>query len=314
MSVDYQKVLEQLAADRLLNLTPLKEVVCSGLPRKVACCGGWVSRIYAESAVDSSVVLRDASGAVLCVFHEEIVSRYPDILTSGALVLLQDVSFIRTPGVKVPPFLVAGLRNLTSLMVPEESAPVGCPPSVLSGEGGLHPSNQRIDSMVCMGSKDSAVDARRVTSDWQTEDPYTMGQIRRGEMESNISCNHHHCEEELDQNSTGVGRAPPPPLSTYNHLPSASHTAKRPRPWDLEQAGGDERSGAETFFSSHMRDTRVERIQRISPTAPTEVDDGICISAAPVLSHSYLTTLQSPPPSAGDGEDDFDLHCLEFAD
>lgn len=74
---------------------------------------------YAESAVDSSVVLRDSSGSTVCAFHHDILSLYPDVLTTHSLVLLQDVSFIPSINRKCPSFIVAGLPHLVALMLPE---------------------------------------------------------------------------------------------------------------------------------------------------------------------------------------------------
>lgn len=118
--MNYQTTLEQLAAKGGLTLTPLRELSRIASPRKICCCGGWVLYTYAESAVDSSVVLRDSSGSTVCAFHHDILSLYPDVLTTHSLVLLQDVSFIPSINRKSPSFIVAGLPHLVALMLPEE--------------------------------------------------------------------------------------------------------------------------------------------------------------------------------------------------
>lgn len=119
-TMNYQVTLDQLAAERGLTLTPLSELSRFGTPRKISCCGGWVLYTYAESAVDSSVVLRDASGSIVCAFHQSMLSLHPDALTTHALVLLQDVSFIPSINRKFPSFLAADISNLIALMLPEE--------------------------------------------------------------------------------------------------------------------------------------------------------------------------------------------------
>lgn len=118
--MNYQATLEQLAAERGLTLTPLSELSRIATPTKISCCGGWVLCVYAESAVDSSVVLRDSGGSIVCVFHQSILCLHPDVLTTHALVLLQDVSFIPSLHYKCPSFVVVGVPHLVSLMLPEE--------------------------------------------------------------------------------------------------------------------------------------------------------------------------------------------------
>lgn len=117
--MNYQLALEQLAAEQKLELSSLGKISQSISPQKIPCCGGWVLYVYAESAMDSSVVLRDASGAILCALHQDLVQRYPDILTPRALILFRDASFIPFPDRHVPSFLVVGLPQLAGLMLPE---------------------------------------------------------------------------------------------------------------------------------------------------------------------------------------------------
>eukprot|EP00796_Vickermania_ingenoplastis_P008351 gene8351-5850_t len=139
--MNYQHALERLASDQGLPLTPLRDLAQRCTPGRVLCCGGWVRRIYAESAVDSSIVLRDASGSVVCALHQEVVSRYPDVLAAGALLLLVDTAFICCSSTKMPPFLVAGLPNLAALMLPDEN------------EGGTIPSGA-VQTPAALGSAD----------------------------------------------------------------------------------------------------------------------------------------------------------------
>lgn len=135
--MDYRDTLESLAAERNLQLVSLRDVIrdtsCS---RKITCCGGWVLRVYSESSTDTSVVLRDASDtSLICALHSEVVKRYPDVLTKGALLLFQSPSFIASPSLTMKPFLVAGLANLTALMLPDDSDPRGrkSPEKVVEG-------------------------------------------------------------------------------------------------------------------------------------------------------------------------------------
>lgn len=120
--MDPQRVLESLARDKGASLTSLKEVNASLPPsKKLACCGGIVTRVVTESAADSTVLLRDGSDSCFCALHSDITSRYPDVLTTGALLLFTDVTvLILSTG--IPPLLIACLQNLSGLLLPDEAS------------------------------------------------------------------------------------------------------------------------------------------------------------------------------------------------
>jgi len=118
--MDPQKVLSSLAADKGLPLTNLIDVstkYCQSA--KISCCGGLMTRVVTESSADSTVLLRDGSGSCYCALHGDITSRYPDVLSSGALLLLTDVTLLVLSS-KVPPVLMACLPNLAGLLLPDE--------------------------------------------------------------------------------------------------------------------------------------------------------------------------------------------------
>lgn len=120
--MDPQKLLSSLAADRGLPLSGLVDASTKyAKSTKIACCGGVMTRVVTESSADSTVLLRDGSGSCYCALHGEITSRYPDVLTAGALLLFTDVTLLVLSS-KVPPVLMACLPNLAGLLLPEEPA------------------------------------------------------------------------------------------------------------------------------------------------------------------------------------------------
>ncbi|KPI89118.1 hypothetical protein ABL78_1762 [Leptomonas seymouri] len=120
--MDAQKVLESLAREKGLPLTGLGEVSSRfSKSGKIACCGGLMTRLVTESAADSTVLLRDGSGSCYCALHGDIASRYPDVLTTGAMLLFTDITVLVLSS-KMPPLLVACLQNLSGLLLPEEAS------------------------------------------------------------------------------------------------------------------------------------------------------------------------------------------------
>ncbi|KAG5498222.1 hypothetical protein JIQ42_03026 [Leishmania sp. Namibia] len=120
--MDPQKVLESLAREKGIVLTHLSEVSSKySQSAKVACCGGLMMRLVTESAADSTVLLRDGSGSCYCALHGDITNRYPDVLTTGALLLFTDITVLVVSS-KVPPMLIACLQNLTGLLLPDKAA------------------------------------------------------------------------------------------------------------------------------------------------------------------------------------------------
>ncbi|KAL7699337.1 hypothetical protein NQL31_001665 [Lotmaria passim] len=120
--MDPQKVLESLAREKGVPLTSLGEVSSRfSQSGKVACCGGLMTRLVTESAADSTVLLSDGSGSCYCALHGDITNRYPDVLTTGALLLFTDVTVLVLSS-KVPPLLIVCLQNLAGLLLPDEAS------------------------------------------------------------------------------------------------------------------------------------------------------------------------------------------------
>lgn len=120
--MDPQAVLESLATEKGVALTRLDEISTRfSQSAKVACCGGLMTRLVTESAADSTVLLRDGSGSCYCALHGDITHRYPDVLTTGALLLFTEVTVLVVSS-KVPPMLIACLQNLAGLLLPEEAS------------------------------------------------------------------------------------------------------------------------------------------------------------------------------------------------
>ncbi|CAJ1009939.1 putative Domain (DUF4539) [Leishmania naiffi] len=114
-------VLESLAKEKGVELTHLSEISSKySRSAKVACCGGLMTRLVTESAADSTVLLRDGSGSCYCALHGDITNRYPDVLTTGALLLFTDITALVVSS-KVPPMLIACLQNLAGLLLPDEA-------------------------------------------------------------------------------------------------------------------------------------------------------------------------------------------------
>ncbi|RNF11635.1 hypothetical protein TraAM80_00831 [Trypanosoma rangeli] len=116
--MDYQLLLQREASAKGYTLTSLCQVNALLTSQKVACCGGLLEKIVAESAQDCTVLLRDATGTVHCAIHGAVSSRYPDVLASGALLLLRDVTVLVTPTL-MQPVLIVCLEHLVALMLPE---------------------------------------------------------------------------------------------------------------------------------------------------------------------------------------------------
>ncbi|EAN93746.1 hypothetical protein, conserved [Trypanosoma cruzi] len=116
--MDSQLLLQREASTRGLTLTSLCQVGTLPTSQKVACCGGLLETIVAESAQDCTVLLRDATGTVHCAIHGAVSSRYPDVLTAGALLLLRDVTVLVTSSL-MRPVLIVCLEHLAALMLPE---------------------------------------------------------------------------------------------------------------------------------------------------------------------------------------------------
>ncbi|KAK7201003.1 hypothetical protein NESM_000159700 [Novymonas esmeraldas] len=119
--MDPQRALESLAKEKGVTLTYLAEISSANAQStKVACCGGLMTRLVTESAADSTVLLRDGSGSCYCAVHGDITSRYPDVLTTGALLLFTDITVLVISS-KVPPMLIACLQNLAGLLLPDDT-------------------------------------------------------------------------------------------------------------------------------------------------------------------------------------------------
>lgn len=116
--MDFQGLLQQEASTRGLTMVPLSSVVAMPSSRKVACCGGFVEKVVAESERDCTVLLRDATGGVHCAIHGAVSDRYPDVLATGAVLLLQDVTALIVPSL-LPPIIVVCLEHLVALLLPE---------------------------------------------------------------------------------------------------------------------------------------------------------------------------------------------------
>ncbi|GET89989.1 hypothetical protein, conserved [Leishmania tarentolae] len=122
--MDPQIVLESLARERGVVLTQLSEINSKySRSSKVACCGGLMTRLVTESAADSTVLLRDGSGSCYCALHGDITNRYPDVLTTDALLLFTDITVLVVSS-KVPPMLIACLQNLAGLLLPDKATSV----------------------------------------------------------------------------------------------------------------------------------------------------------------------------------------------
>ncbi|RNF25551.1 uncharacterized protein Tco025E_02159 [Trypanosoma conorhini] len=116
--MDSQLLLQREASAKGYTLTPLCQVSALPTSQKVACCGGLLEKIVAESAQDCTVLLRDATGTVHCAIHGAVSSRYPDVLAAGALLLLSDVTVLVTSTL-LRPVLIVCLEHLAALMLPE---------------------------------------------------------------------------------------------------------------------------------------------------------------------------------------------------
>ncbi|KAG5474304.1 hypothetical protein LSCM1_03084 [Leishmania martiniquensis] len=120
--MDPQAVLESLAREKGIALTHLSQIASRySQSAKVACCGGLMMRLVTESAADSTVLLRDGSGSCFCALHGDITNRYPDVLTTGALLLFTDITVLVVSS-KVPPMLIACVQNLAGLLLPDNAA------------------------------------------------------------------------------------------------------------------------------------------------------------------------------------------------
>lgn len=119
--MDCQTLLEKQARDQGLSLTCLAQMNRYSRSQKIPCCGGVVVRVETESSADSTVCLRDDSGVCYCALHGELTNRYPDVLSTGALLCFANITLLVTSA-KMPPLLVACLENLVGLMLPDEDA------------------------------------------------------------------------------------------------------------------------------------------------------------------------------------------------
>ncbi|CCD17510.1 unnamed protein product [Trypanosoma congolense IL3000] len=141
--MDFETLLQQAASERGLTMTPLSSVAGMSSSQKLACCGGLVEKIVAESERDSTVILRDATGSLHCALHGVVSGRYPDVLMTGALLLLQNVTVMIVPPL-MPPILVVCLENLVALLLPD-GPPAGagdCVDAAMSTEASLTSSHQ----------------------------------------------------------------------------------------------------------------------------------------------------------------------------
>ncbi|CCW68735.1 unnamed protein product [Phytomonas sp. Hart1] len=120
--MDCQTLLDGLAKERGLSLTPLARMGKYPRSRKIECCGGLVVRVECEGSADSTVCIQDGSGLCFCAIHGDITSRYPDVLSTGAVLLFQDITLLLTGG-KMPPVLIACMENLVGLLLPDASEP-----------------------------------------------------------------------------------------------------------------------------------------------------------------------------------------------
>ncbi|CAC9502281.1 Domain of unknown function (DUF4539) [Leishmania donovani] len=139
--MDPETVLESLAREKGVVLTHLSEINSKySRSAKVACCGGLMTRLVTESAADSTVLLRDGSGSCYCALHGDITNRYPDVLTTDALLFFTDITVLVISS-KVPPMLIACLQNLAGLLLPDKatSAAAGATASRSAAAAGTRP-------------------------------------------------------------------------------------------------------------------------------------------------------------------------------
>ncbi|ORC89739.1 uncharacterized protein TM35_000112730 [Trypanosoma theileri] len=115
--MDVRALLQREASARGLSLTSLSEVSTLASSQKVACCGGLVEKIVAESAEDCTVLLRDTTGTMHCAIHGAVTSSYPDAVAAGALLLFRDITVVVVPAL-MPPILIVCLEHLIALLLP----------------------------------------------------------------------------------------------------------------------------------------------------------------------------------------------------
>lgn len=141
--MDCQSLLEKQAQDQGLTLTALSRMNHYSQSVKIPYCGGVVVRVETESSADSTVCLRDDTGTCFCALHGDLTSRYPDVLSIGALLCFANITLLVTSA-KMPPLLVACLENLVGLMLPDEDAVDGATSARASDSGAvLHAEQER---------------------------------------------------------------------------------------------------------------------------------------------------------------------------
>jgi hypothetical protein len=164
--MDPQRVLESLAREKDVPLTSLSDVSSrSSQSGKVACCGGLMTRLVTESAADSTVLLRDGTGSCYCALHGDITNRYPDVLTTGALLLFTDITVLVLSS-KLPPLLVACLQNLSGLLLPDEASTAAATAAVMDTVDSMAvPPAGALDSVVCDTQYSHPTDLKEMTAD-----------------------------------------------------------------------------------------------------------------------------------------------------
>ncbi|KPA85475.1 hypothetical protein ABB37_01767 [Leptomonas pyrrhocoris] len=213
--MDPQKVLESLAREKGVSLTSLGEVSShfshSG---KIACCGGLMTRLVTESAADSTVLLRDGSGACYCALHGDITSRYPDVLTTGAMLLFTDITVLVLSS-KVPPLLVACLQNLSGLLLPDEASSAAAAAVMDTGNSMALPAEAALDT---------AASDTYLFESANAKDTRTAGEMRRVPSRSRFA----HRENANKQYSLAVegagenGTPSAAPLSPSSDFPTGN--------------------------------------------------------------------------------------------
>ncbi|CCW62400.1 unnamed protein product [Phytomonas sp. EM1] len=153
--MDCQSLLDGLAKERGLSLTPLARMCKYPRSRKIVCCGGLVVRVESESSADSTVCIQDGSGLCFCAIHGDITSRYPDVLSTGAVLLFHDVTLLVTGG-RMPPLLIVCLENLFGLLLPDVPEQPLAPPKALEQSMDIDSKNATPQDQMC-GTEDAAL-------------------------------------------------------------------------------------------------------------------------------------------------------------